>query len=111
MGMNEAEADELGGLLVRLTGAIEAVTGAEKVYVVAYGELFPHFHLLLSPLLSPFAPPELSPVPASGVLHRADEPHRRRRRGRDCIGYEVLAGLSSCRSPGVTEPKRTPQTG
>jgi hypothetical protein len=59
MGMNEAEAEELGGLLVRLTGAIEAATGAEKVYIVAYGELFPHFHVLLSPRL-PFAPPDLT---------------------------------------------------
>ena len=69
MGMNESEADELGDLLVRLTGAIEAVTGAEKVYVVAYGELFPHWHLLLSPRL-PFAPPELT---GPGLFLHRDE--------------------------------------
>jgi len=69
MGMDEAEADELGSLLARLTGAIEEVTGAEKVYVVAYGELFPHFHLLLHPRL-PFSPPELS---GPGLFLHRDE--------------------------------------
>lgn len=57
MAMATDEAAELGGLLVELTGAIQAVTGAEKVYVVAYGEAFPHFHLLLHPRM-PAAPPE-----------------------------------------------------
>ena len=57
MGMDQAEAAELGPLLARLTGAIQAATGAERVYVVAYGELFPHFHLALLPRL-PFAPPD-----------------------------------------------------
>jgi hypothetical protein len=57
MGMNEREAAELGGLLARLSAAIERATAAEKVYVLAYGELFPHFHLLLHPR-RPDAPPD-----------------------------------------------------
>jgi len=55
MGMDDAEAGELGVLLNRLSAGIQTATGAERVYVVAYGELFPHFHLLLTPRL-PFAP-------------------------------------------------------
>lgn len=55
MAMDDAEAGELGPLVARLTAGIQAATGAEKVYVVAYGELFPHFHVLLVPRM-PFAP-------------------------------------------------------
>lgn len=55
MGVDDAEAGELGVLLNRLSAGIQTATGAERVYVVAYGELFPHFHLLLTPRL-PFAP-------------------------------------------------------
>jgi diadenosine tetraphosphate (Ap4A) HIT family hydrolase len=55
MGMDDTEAAELGVVLTRLTAGIQAVTDAERVYIVAYGELFPHFHLLLMPRL-PFAP-------------------------------------------------------
>jgi diadenosine tetraphosphate (Ap4A) HIT family hydrolase len=57
MGMDDDEAGELGILIRQLSSAIERVTGAERVYVVAYGELFPHFHVLLSPRL-PGAPPQ-----------------------------------------------------
>ena len=55
MGMDDAEAGELGVLLNRLSAGIQTATGAERVYVVAYGELFPHFHLLLTPRM-PSAP-------------------------------------------------------
>lgn len=55
MGMDDTEAAELGVLLTRLTAAIQAVTDAERVYLIAYGETFPHFHMLLMPRL-PFAP-------------------------------------------------------
>jgi diadenosine tetraphosphate (Ap4A) HIT family hydrolase len=57
MTMDNEEAGELGLNVAHLSGAIQAVTGAEKVYVVAYGERFPHFHLCLFPRM-PFAPPE-----------------------------------------------------
>ncbi|MDP9072163.1 MAG: HIT family protein [Actinomycetota bacterium] len=57
MAMETAEAAELGGLLARLSGAVQGATGAERVYVLAFGELYPHFHLLLVPRM-PFAPPD-----------------------------------------------------
>lgn len=57
MGMDTEEAGELGINVAQLTGAIQAATGAEKVYVVAYGERFPHFHVCLFPRM-PFAPPD-----------------------------------------------------
>ena len=57
MGMDPAEAGEVGHHLVELSAAIRAATGAEKVYVVAFGEVYAHFHLLLLPRM-PFAPPE-----------------------------------------------------
>jgi diadenosine tetraphosphate (Ap4A) HIT family hydrolase len=59
MSMAPEEASELGPLVAELTGAIQAATGAERVYLMAFGELFPHFHLLLGPRL-PMAPPELT---------------------------------------------------
>lgn len=58
MAMDDEESAELGPLLQRLSGAIEKVTGAARVYVLAFGELFPHFHVLLAPRL-PGDPPEL----------------------------------------------------
>lgn len=57
MAMDPAEAGEVGHHLVELSDAIRAATGAEKVYVVAFGEVYAHFHLLLLPRM-PFAPPE-----------------------------------------------------
>jgi hypothetical protein len=69
MGMNSEEAGELGLDVAHLTGAIQAVTGAEKVYVLAYGERFPHFHVVLLPRL-PFAPPELT---GPGLFGKVEE--------------------------------------
>ena len=69
MGMDDAEAAELGPLVSRLTAGIQAATGAERVYMVAFGELFPHFHVLLAPRM-PFAPAdELGPA----LLLKRDE--------------------------------------
>ena len=45
--LNQTEQASLGPLLARLTAAITEVTGAEKVYCVAFGEAFPHWHFLL----------------------------------------------------------------
>jgi len=45
--LNLAEQNSLGPLLSKLTAAIKKVTGAEKVYLVAFGEAFPHWHFLL----------------------------------------------------------------
>ncbi|HUS61528.1 MAG TPA: hypothetical protein VMY34_04975, partial [Acidimicrobiales bacterium] len=58
MSMNDEEAAELGPLICRLSAAISEVTGAARVYMLAFGELFPHFHVLLAPRL-PGDPPEL----------------------------------------------------
>jgi diadenosine tetraphosphate (Ap4A) HIT family hydrolase len=57
MGMDDDEAGEMGILMRQVTDAIQQVTGAERVYVVAFGELFPHFHALLFPRM-PGAPPQ-----------------------------------------------------
>ena len=69
MGMDDAEAAELGPLLSRLSAGIQAATGAERVYAVAFGEVFPHFHVLLLPRM-PFAPADET-GPAL-LLKRAD---------------------------------------
>jgi diadenosine tetraphosphate (Ap4A) HIT family hydrolase len=69
MGMDSEEAGELGLAIAHLTGAIEAVTDAEKVYVLAYGERFPHFHVVLVPRM-PYAPPELR---GPGLFVKVDE--------------------------------------
>ena len=53
--MDAAEAAEFGVLVAQLSAAIRVATGAERVYLAAYGELFPHFHVLLHPRL-PGAP-------------------------------------------------------
>ncbi len=45
--LNQAEQASLGPLLSKLTAAITKVTNAEKVYLVAFGEAFPHWHFLL----------------------------------------------------------------
>ena len=47
VGMDAEEAASLGPLLKRAATAIEGATGAERVYVVAYGENAPHWHMLL----------------------------------------------------------------
>lgn len=55
MAMDDAEAADFGGLVRDLSAAIQAATGAERVYVLAFGELYPHFHVVLAPRM-PFAP-------------------------------------------------------
>lgn len=45
------EAASLGPLLSRVSSAVRDVTGAERVYWIAFGEVWPHFHMLLLPRL------------------------------------------------------------
>jgi galactose-1-phosphate uridylyltransferase len=45
--LSDLEADGLGGALRRVTAAVRAATGCEKVYAVSFGERLPHFHVLL----------------------------------------------------------------
>lgn len=47
--MESQEAASLGPLIQRLAASIERAIPADRVYVVAYGENAPHWHLLLSP--------------------------------------------------------------
>lgn len=52
------EADALGRVLRRVTAAVRATTGCEKVYAVSFGERLPHWHLLLMAVPADL-PPEL----------------------------------------------------
>jgi diadenosine tetraphosphate (Ap4A) HIT family hydrolase len=47
-GMNPAEAATFGPLVARLSEALKAATAAERVYLMAFGEEFPHWHVLLA---------------------------------------------------------------
>jgi diadenosine tetraphosphate (Ap4A) HIT family hydrolase len=46
-GLDDTEQASLGPLLASLSRAIASETGAEKVYVAAFGEVFAHFHFML----------------------------------------------------------------
>jgi hypothetical protein len=48
MSMDGAEAASFGGVLSRVSAAMTAFTGAERVYVVGLGELHPHWHVTLA---------------------------------------------------------------
>lgn len=56
--LTDDEAGALGPLLARVSGAVREAAGAERVYWMAFGELFPHFHVLLAPRYDG-TPPEL----------------------------------------------------
>lgn len=56
-GLTSAEAQAVGLLIARLSGALKACTGAEKVYAVFYGEVTPHLHVHLTARY-PNTPPE-----------------------------------------------------
>jgi diadenosine tetraphosphate (Ap4A) HIT family hydrolase len=51
--LTAAAADEIGGLVVRLSAALEAVTGCAKTYLMQFSEAegFSHLHLHLVPRL------------------------------------------------------------
>ncbi|HWZ19793.1 MAG TPA: HIT family protein [Ktedonobacteraceae bacterium] len=46
--LTEAEGQAFGLAVARLSKALKACTGAEKVYAEAYYEVVPHLHLLLT---------------------------------------------------------------
>jgi diadenosine tetraphosphate (Ap4A) HIT family hydrolase len=48
-GMNAEEAATFGPRLVLISEAIKAVTDAERVYLYAFGDGVPHWHVLLAP--------------------------------------------------------------
>lgn len=45
--LTPAEAQAIGLLITRLSGALKVCTGAEKVYAEFYGEVTPHLHVHL----------------------------------------------------------------
>ncbi len=45
--LTDEEAAALGPLLKRVGAALREATGGEKLYVAAFGELLPHFHVHL----------------------------------------------------------------
>ena len=46
--LTAAESQAVGLLISRLSNALKACTGAEKVYVSFYGEVTPHLHVYLT---------------------------------------------------------------
>jgi len=46
--LTPAEAQAAGSLIARLSSALKACTGAEKVYVTFYGEATSHLHVFLT---------------------------------------------------------------
>ena len=55
--LTDAEAQGVGLLVTRLSRALKACVGAERTYVVFFGEVVPHLHVLLTARY-PGTPPE-----------------------------------------------------
>ena len=53
--LSKDEAQEMAGVLARTSRLIERLTGAERVYLMAFGEVMPHVHFLLTPRLPELA--------------------------------------------------------
>jgi len=47
--MTQPELESMGPTLAMAAAAVEAEAGAERVYLVLFGENFPHLHLVLIP--------------------------------------------------------------
>jgi diadenosine tetraphosphate (Ap4A) HIT family hydrolase len=47
--LDSIESESLGGVLRDVADAIRQVYSAEKVYMVALGEMYPHFHVMMLP--------------------------------------------------------------
>jgi diadenosine tetraphosphate (Ap4A) HIT family hydrolase len=48
-GLDEAERARVGDALAETVAAVRTATGVDKVYVLTFGEAFPHFHALVAP--------------------------------------------------------------
>jgi len=57
-GLDDAEVAEVGRRIQDTVAAAAEVSGAPKVYVLTFGEAFPHFHALIAPRGAD-VPPEL----------------------------------------------------
>jgi diadenosine tetraphosphate (Ap4A) HIT family hydrolase len=68
-GLYEQEASELGPLMQRLSAAARHAAGAERVYLMGFGEQWQHFHFML--LSRPAAAPQQLRGP--GLLEKAPE--------------------------------------
>lgn len=55
--LTDAEAQSIGLLITRLSRALKECVGAERTYVVFFGEVVPHLHVLLTARY-PGTPPE-----------------------------------------------------
>lgn len=55
--LTDAEAQSIGLLITRLSRALKESVGAERTYVVFFGEVVPHLHVLLTARY-PGTPPE-----------------------------------------------------
>jgi diadenosine tetraphosphate (Ap4A) HIT family hydrolase len=54
--MNEAERRTFGDVVARLTAALEQAVDAERVYLYAFGEQAPHWHVVLASRTAEIAP-------------------------------------------------------
>jgi len=80
--MNPVEAAEFGVVVQRVSAAIREATGAERIYLIAFGEHFPHLHFMLVPR------PPGGPDDPRGVAHLA-----RREELRDPVRATETANL------------------
>ena len=63
MSMNEQEAAGFGPLVSRVSTAVNDLLSPERVYVVGFGENFPHWHVLIAN-----RGPEIPPTDRGGNL-------------------------------------------
>lgn len=90
--LDGAEADTLGPVLARVTGALRLAAGAEKIYVYVFGDHTEHLHFNLAPpqwLHAAVADPTVrtAPTPASAV----DPPRQGAARA-----FRTAAATASC---------------
>ncbi|GAA1131517.1 HIT family protein [Nocardioides aquiterrae] len=88
-----AAADELGGLVRRLSVALESVTGCVKTYLMQFSEAegFSHLHLHLVPRMAD--QPESARGPRVFAYLGADEQQRVAEAERDAIALRLRAAL------------------
>ena len=89
-----AAADELGGLVRRLSVALESVTGCVKTYLMQFSEAegFSHLHLHLVPRMAD--QPESARGPRVFTYLGADEQRRVAEAERDAIALRLRAALT-----------------
>ena len=92
--LTPAAADELGGLVRRLSTALEGVTGCAKTYLMQFSEAegFTHLHLHLVPRLR--AQPEDARGPRVFKYLTEDEAQWLPEKERDSIAVAVQAALT-----------------